>query len=83
MQETKLDMKVFYGLAISGVRDQIDQFYAGLLLDRLDRTSRFIQDHQGLHLRKAYCFAKMKRTQEADLEFARFKELVSRKAMQK
>ncbi len=27
MQETKLDMKVFYGLAISGVREDMMNFF--------------------------------------------------------
>ena len=65
------------------VQDLIDQFYAGLLLDRLDRTSRFIQNHQGLHLGKAFCLAKMGRRREAELELKLSKELVPRKATQK
>ncbi len=65
------------------MQDLIDQFYAGLLLDRLDRTSRFIQNHEGLHLGKAFCLAKIGRTREAELEFTLCKELVPRKAMQK
>jgi hypothetical protein len=65
------------------VQKRIDQFYAGLLLDRLDRTSRFIQNHQGLHLGKAFCLAKMGRAREANLEITLYKELVPQKAMQK
>ncbi|MEE9215598.1 MAG: glycosyltransferase family 2 protein [Thermodesulfobacteriota bacterium] len=65
------------------VQNHIDQIYAGLLLDRLDRTSRFIQNHQGLHLGKAFCLAKMGRRREAELEITLSKELVPRKAMQK
>lgn len=65
------------------VQNLIDQFYAGLLLDRLDRTSRFVQNHQGLHLGKAFCLAKIGRTREAELEFTLYKELVPQKAMQK
>jgi hypothetical protein len=62
------------------MQDLIDQFYAGLLLDRLDRTSRFIQNHQGLHLGKAFCLAKIGRAREAELEIALSKELVPQKA---
>ncbi len=62
------------------VQNHIDQVYAGLLLDRLDRTSRFIQNHQGLHLGKAFCLAKIGRTREAELEFTLCKELVPQKA---
>ncbi|MBO1224514.1 MAG: glycosyltransferase family 2 protein [Candidatus Scalindua sediminis] len=62
------------------VQALIDQYYAGLLLDRLDRTSRFIQNHQGLHLGKAFCLAKMGRTREANLEFTLSNELVPQKA---
>ena len=65
------------------VQDLIDQFYARLLLDRLALTGRFIQNHQGLHLGKAFCLAKMGRTREAELEFTLSKELVPRKATQK
>ncbi len=65
------------------VQDRIDQFYAGLLFDRLERTSRFIQNHQGLHLGKAFCLAKMGRRREAELELALFKELAPQKATQK
>jgi hypothetical protein len=61
------------------VQALIDQYYAGLLLDRLDRTSRFIQNNQDLHLGKAFCLAKMGRTREAELEFTLSKELVSLK----
>ncbi len=43
------------------VQDLIDQFYARLLLDRLELTSRFIHNHQGLDLGKALCLAKMGR----------------------
>ncbi len=62
------------------VQTLIDQYYAGLLLDRLDRTSRFIQNYQGLHLGKAYCLATMGRTREANLEFTLSNELVPQKA---
>ncbi|MEE9259919.1 MAG: glycosyltransferase family A protein [Candidatus Scalindua sediminis] len=65
------------------VQNHIDQVYAGLLLDRLDRTSRFIQNHQGLHLGKAFCLAKMGRAREANLEITLSNELVPQKAMQK
>ena len=65
------------------VRNLIDQYYAGLLLDSLERTSRFIKNHQGLHLGKAVCLAKIGRTREAELEFTLSKELVPRKATQK
>lgn len=63
------------------VQNLIDHFAAGLLLDSLERTSRFIQNHQNLHLGKAFCLAKMGRTQEADFEFALSKELVLQKAI--
>jgi glycosyltransferase involved in cell wall biosynthesis len=65
------------------VQNLVDQFYARLLLDRLELTSRFIQNNQGLHLGKAFCLAKMGRTREAELEFTLSKELVPLKAMQK
>ncbi|MEE9606011.1 MAG: glycosyltransferase [Candidatus Scalindua sp.] len=65
------------------VQNRIDRFYAGLLLDRLDRTSRFIKNHQGLHLGKAFCLAKMGRAREAELEFTLYNELVPQEAMQK
>ena len=65
------------------VQDLIDQFYAGLLLDRLERTGRFIQNHQGLHIGKAFCLAKVGRKREANLEFTLSKELVPQKATQK
>jgi hypothetical protein len=65
------------------VQDLIGQFYAGLLLERLERTSTFIKDHQGLHLGKACCLAKMGRVQEAQLQLAHHKEFVSREAAQK
>jgi glycosyltransferase involved in cell wall biosynthesis len=61
------------------VQDLVDQFYARLLLDRLELTSRFIQNNQDLHLGKAFCLAKMGRTREAELEFTLSKELVSLK----
>ena len=63
------------------VQNRIDQAYAGLLLDSLERTSVFIQNHHGLHIGKAFCLAKMGRTREADLEFALSKELVLQKAI--
>ncbi len=65
------------------VQDLIDRFYAGLLLDRLDRTSRFIKNHQGLHLGKAFCLAKMGQAREAELEITLYKELVPQEAMEK
>jgi len=61
------------------VQDLIDQYYAELLLDRLDRTSRFIQNHQGLHLGKAFCLAKMGSKREANLELDLSKELALQK----
>ena len=65
------------------VQNLIDQYYAGLLLERLERTGRFVKNHQGIHLGKACCLAKMGRVQEAKLQLAHFKKLVLRKATQK
>lgn len=62
------------------VQDMIDQYYAGLLLDRLDRTSKFILNHKDLHLGKAFCLARMGRTREANLEITLSNELVTKKA---
>lgn len=62
------------------VQNRIDQVYAGLLLDSLERTSVFIQNHQGLHIGKALCLAKMGRRREADLELELYKGLVLQKA---
>lgn len=63
------------------VQNQIDKIYAGLLLDSLERTSVFIQNHEGLHLGKSFCLAKMGRAREADLQLELYKELVSHKAI--
>ncbi len=65
------------------VQDLIDQFYARLLLDRLELTSRFVQNHKGLHLGKAFCLARMGQTREANLEFTLSNELVPQKVTDK
>ena len=65
------------------VQNHIDLIYAGLLLDRFERTSKFIQNQQDIHLGKAFCLARTGRKREADVEFGFFKELANRKATQK
>lgn len=59
----------------------IDQVYAGFLLDSLERTGRFIHDHQDLHLGKAFCLAKMGRVREANFEIELYQEIVHKKAI--
>ncbi|MBF0232810.1 MAG: glycosyltransferase [Desulfamplus sp.] len=57
------------------VQKQIDQEYAGLLLERLERASRFIHNHKGIYMGKSYCLAKMGRRREAELQIELANEL--------
>ncbi|MBF0232708.1 MAG: glycosyltransferase family 2 protein [Desulfamplus sp.] len=65
------------------VQNKIDRVYAGLLLDRLERTSIFIKNHQGLHIGKAFCLAKMGRTREAELQIELANQLSPKNAISK
>ncbi len=63
------------------VQEMIDRHYAGILLDRLNRTNRFIQNHQELHLGKAYCLAKIGRKQEAELELEQIDKILAQQSV--
>ena len=51
------------------VQEQIDRFYAGLLLETLEKTSLFIHNNKELYLGKAFCLKKIGREAEATLQF--------------
>ncbi len=50
------------------IQNQIDKIYAGLLLDRLERTAQFMKNHSGIHMGRSFCLKKMGRKREAEVQ---------------
>ncbi len=62
------------------VQHLLDKEYAQILYNRFQRTSAFVTNHEGLHLGKAYCLAKMERVKEGQFEGQMAKEIIYQKS---